>query len=246
MFLINKKIDIKGFSKKIFSNKMEFSNDKYVKIRGLVFFKMTKNNFLQSKNKKNNSFFLMKFAKLSLFIILISGCSFFEPRDSAKPQESVPWNDYFITYDLTLQNLVFAYRYSQNINKFHSLFDVNYKFIFDKQDISDFNPPNNWDNSDDVNSLINMNNSLLQNQFSEITLTKSNAHSDLIFSDHVVIYRNYSLHIPHNLNNISEDFIGWFELDIKPDTYGFWKIMRWVDHRTETPWSWGRLKYEFE
>ncbi len=189
---------------------------------------------------------LNKLAKISLIFLMISGCSFFEPRQSSKPEESAPWNDYFITYDLTLQNLVFAYKYPQNSNKFKNLFDADYQFIFDKQDIADFNPSGNWDVADEFNSLINMENSLDHNQIPEIIISQSETHSDLIYSDHVVIYRNYSLHIPHTLNNISEDFIGWFELDIKPDTYGFWKITRWVDHRTETPWSWGRLKYEFE
>jgi len=207
---------------------------------------MIKSKFLQSKSKNKSSFFLMKFAELSLFFLLISGCSFFEPRESEKPQESAPWNDYFITYDLTLQNLVFAYKYPQNSNKFPHLFDDTYEFVFDKQDVSDFNLPNDWSVEDESNSLVNINNSLASNQIPEIVLSKSDSHSDLIFSDHVVLYRNYSLHIPHNLNNISQDFIGWCELDIKTDTYGFWKITRWVDHRTETPWSWGRLKYEFE
>lgn len=184
--------------------------------------------------KINRPLFLLS---IGILILLFPACGIFETRDAEEPEGSIHWTHFPITPLQTLDNLVYAYKYNENINRYGTILSDDFEFYFDTQDIQDFNLPVLWNKEmeTEMRSLINYQMGLELHQIEE--------KDDLIQSDSAVLYRDYDLTLTRSSG--TSHFIGSLTLYLVRNTDGFWRVTRWEDFRTDHDVSWGRLKYEF-
>ncbi|MBW6516675.1 MAG: hypothetical protein K0B81_08710 [Candidatus Cloacimonetes bacterium] len=185
--------------------------------------------------------FLMKIREilpsLLILLLLIASCGIFETREAEDPVGKVYWNHFPITAFQTLDNLIYAYDYNENINRYSTILSDDFEFFFDTQDIQDFNLPISWNKQMEVEMR-----SLIDKKI-ELELALIEDKDDIIQSDTAVIYRDY--HLVLTRSSGTTNFIGSMTLYMQRDTDGFWRINRWEDFRKENQVTWGRLKYEF-
>ncbi len=172
-------------------------------------------------------------------------CNAFSPRDSEEPQSGSEWNSFPIQPEQTLENLEYAYEYSQNSIKYGEIFADGFSFFFDTQDISDYGVPEAWDSETEEEMLLLLYNHLLSGTVISLELTPVESEPDDIQSETAEFYREYQLSIDHDLEDLPDTFGGMMYLEIVRNQDGFWRISKWQDYRTDQETvTWGRLKYE--
>ncbi len=172
-------------------------------------------------------------------------CNAFSPRDSEEPDSGAEWNSFPIQPEQSLENLEYAFEYSQNSIKYGEIFSDGFAFFFDTQDISDYGVPAEWDADTEDETLLLLYNHLLAGTAMSLELTPVEDEPDEIQSDTAEYYRDYLLNVQHDLEDMPETFEGTAYLQIVKNQDGFWRIVQWRDYRKDQQAvTWGRLKYE--
>ncbi len=178
-------------------------------------------------------------------IVMLMACNAFSPRDSEEPESGVEWNSFPIQPQQVLENLVYAYEFSQNSIKYGEIFTDEFRFFFDTQDVSDYGVPQEWDAQTESDMLLLLYNHLLSNTDMTLELEEVEDEPDDIQSEFAEFYRKYTLSVQHDLNHLPQTFSGVCFLEIVKGTDGFWRISQWQDNRKDQESvTWGRLKYE--
>ena len=180
-----------------------------------------------------------------ILIILLSGCEVFSPRDAENPEQPAAWNTFQVTPAKTLENLVYAYNYRENVYNYTNLFYDNFYFFFDPQDVADFSLPGYWGKASEIDMLMNAYQRINPGSSMQLTLTPILSQSDNIQVNRAWFYRNYELTIAHSIVDFPTLFTGKSEIYMEKDNNGFWKIKEWKDYRLISSWTWGRMKNEF-
>ncbi|MCD4652119.1 MAG: hypothetical protein K8S56_10110 [Candidatus Cloacimonetes bacterium] len=178
-------------------------------------------------------------------ILIICACNPFSSRDSEDLGEAVQWNAYPINPYETLDNLEFAFEYTQNANRFNTILSENFTFYFDSQDVNEYGiPVISWNRATENDMLIFLQNHLAENAEIEVTLNSIDNEPDDLQSHFAEIYRTYEVAVSYNSGGYNT-YQGKFYLYLE-EISGFWKISLWFDYRTESddP-TWGMLKYDF-
>lgn len=181
-----------------------------------------------------------------LLILLLFACNIFDTRNPAEPQDQAPWNSYFTTIGLSLENLQDAFKYKQNVHKYQQLFSTEYRFYFDDQDISELGiTGSTYDKNDESNMLINLYNRLDKSSSIDLAIEPIVNQSDQIMADYAYVYRTYSLSINNPPSGFASNYQGKLELYFEKDSSDLWKIKHWKDFRTNNTNTFGRLKHVF-
>ena len=176
--------------------------------------------------------------------ILLS-CNAFSPRDSEKPESAAEWNSFPIQPQQVIQNLEYAYQYSQNMMKYGEIFTDDFRFFFDTQDVSDYGVSVEWDSETEEEMLVLLNNHLQSGTSMSLELVTVEAQPDDIQNESAEFYRAYQLTVFHDLEGMPDTFSGIGYFEIVKDSDGFWRMKQWRDYRTsQQEVTWGRLKYE--
>ncbi|HPM01068.1 MAG: hypothetical protein KA886_09005 [Candidatus Cloacimonetes bacterium] len=178
-------------------------------------------------------------------LIIVSGCDVFSPRDAENPEQPAAWHTFQVTPAKTLENLVYAYNYRENVYNYTNLFFDTFYFYFDNQDASDFSIPSYWTKSSEIDMLMNTWQRINPGSSMELTLTPIPSQGDNIQTNRAWFFRTYQLTIAHSLTDIPTLFTGKFQIYMEKDNNGFWKIKEWYDYRLTSSWTWGRMKNEF-
>lgn len=177
--------------------------------------------------------FLIIFSlSISLFSI-ITGCDVFDTRDPEEPVGKVEWNYFPITSQQTLENLVYAFNFRENSDKYGSILADDFRFYFDTRDVQDYGLPTHWNRERELNMRGLLNIDL------RISLDKIEDKDDLIQSERATYNRDYSIY------TADRTFMGSMTLSLRREEDGFWRIYKWEDYRKNNELTWGRLKYEF-
>ncbi|MDD2650224.1 MAG: hypothetical protein PHF36_03700 [Candidatus Cloacimonetes bacterium] len=181
-----------------------------------------------------------------IVIFVIAGCNVFTPRDSEKPSKPAEWNTFPITAQQSLENLVFAYNYRENVYNYASLFSDDFLFYFDNQDVLDFSLPTYWNKNTETETLMNVYQRINDSSTMYLKLQKIQSQNDNVQADRAWFYRSYELTMSHSIDNTPTLFVGQFGIFMEKENSGFWKIKEWNDYRLQADnWTWGRAKNEF-
>jgi hypothetical protein len=66
--------------------------------------------------------------------------------------------------------------------------------------------------------------------------------NDDVQSTPIKLYRRYVLTIKKDLT--VRTYVGRMELQMRQEN-GFWRIVKWYDYREATPFTWGKMKYDY-
>ena len=80
----------------------------------------------------------------------------------------------------------------------------------------------------------------------ELILTKNDF--EILLPDSAIYYSDYTLTIPHTLEQIPKDFSGRFQFTLMPNKNQMWSIVRWIDVSVENETlkpTWSILKASF-
>ncbi len=177
-----------------------------------------------------------------LLLVFLCGCNIFSLREAQPPDKPPLWNNFYTTWQLSLQNLEYGYEDNRNVVKYSDLFMPNFRFYFSQQDINDYNLTNTWNRDDERDMIYSLNNWA---DSIRVELQTIPDQPDDIQSTPIRLYRTYTIIAKRNLE--TRTFAGKMELQMVQDN-GFWRIINWYDYRiTSNPIlpSWGKLKYDF-
>ncbi len=178
-------------------------------------------------------------------IALLLSCNAFSPRDSEEPKSGAEWNSFPTQPEQSLQNLEYAFEYSQNSIKYGEIFPDGFSFFFDTQDISDYGVPETWDAQTEEETLLLLYNHLLSGTSMSLELTAVADEPDEIQNEIAEYYRDYRLSVQHDLEGMPDTFEGTAYFQIIKNQDGLWRIAQWRDYRKDQQAvTWGRLKYE--
>lgn len=190
----------------------------------------------------------MKLLKYSLIIIIISmslSCRFFDPRESEDPSKPADWNAFQVTPQKTLENLIYSYNYRENVYNYSYIFSDQFVFHFDNQDVVDFNVPQSWNRTKEIDMLMNLYQSVNQQNSMTLSFEVIASQPDNIQVDRAWFFRNYTLRFESAINQMPREFYGKMQIYMEKDNSGFWRIKDWYDYRISNNWTWGRLKNEY-
>lgn len=182
---------------------------------------------------------------LSLFIILLmTSCSFFDPRDPAAPDpgDDIPWQQPFApsTVMINLENALEGMSISLSMN----CCNLSFEFIADPSDTSEYGGSWNfhdWDYAAEENTLSNIFAAVVGSGYPEdsllsVTLSYIAAYPDPAAPlDTAEIWRDYEIVVAGG-----GEYGGWdhpakgrARVIMAEDEYGLWNIISWQDIRPE-------------
>jgi hypothetical protein len=174
-----------------------------------------------------------------LVLLFLCGCNIFELRDAQEPDIPPLWNNFYTTWQLALQNLEYGYEDERNLAKFSDLLSSEFRFYFATQDVNDYNITGIWTRENERDMLYN-----LHSIADSVTVVMSTIpeQSDEVQSTPVKLYRRYNLTVKKGLE--TRTYIGRMEIQMRQEN-GFWRILKWYDFRETSPYTWGKLKYDY-
>jgi hypothetical protein len=177
-----------------------------------------------------------------LMLVFLCGCDIFTLRDAESPIKPAPWNSFYTTWQLALQNLEYSFEDKRNEVKYSDLFMTNYRFHFSQQDVNDYNITTIWSKDNERDMLYSLNNWA---DSIRIELQAIPEQEDDTQSTPIKLYRKYTVIAKRNTE--TRTYNGKMELQMVQDN-GFWRIIHWYDYRSTTspvlP-TWGKMKYDF-
>ncbi len=188
---------------------------------------------------------ILQYSIIILILIMSSSCRFFDPRESEEPNKPADWNTFQVTPQKTLENLIYAYNFRENVYNYTNIFSDQFVFHFDAQDVVDFNVPVLWNKSKEIDMLMNLYQSIGQQNSMLLSFEAISSQPDNIQVDRAWFFRHYSITLTYTVNSIPREFYGKMQIYMEKDSNGFWKIKDWYDYRISNQWTWGRLKNEF-
>ncbi len=187
--------------------------------------------------------------KIIAIIILItglSGCDIFKPRKSEEPTQPQKWNEFFTAWELTLENLEFAYEDKRNKDNYVQILTEDFEFYMDDNDALDLglNKQYSWDRQSELNLLENM----------HAYLSDTNGNFDIMFSvenssasgvNEMEVDVTYDILITANADSTAA-FNGNATIYFEEDS-GYWYLKKFYDSRNSEPTNptWGKMKYEY-
>ncbi len=176
----------------------------------------------------------MKIIIITLSItIFISSCDLFSTRTPEPPDNKRVNFQPPTSAQIVIDNLVLAITNKNSENFAQCLSDSIsgiYKFVFVPSSealINYQNLFNDWDKSDEIKVI----NSIIANLGEESPkITFANTGFEQLTPDSAIFVSPYILIIPHNLENIPEEFSGSLQFTIAPDNSQLWSIIRWIDY----------------
>ncbi len=189
------------------------------------------------------------FSKIALIILLVSGlsgCDIFEPRDAEDPTQPQKWNEFFTAWELTLENLEFAYEDKRNKDNYVQILTDDFEFHMDDNDALDLglNKQYSWNRQSELNLLENMHAYLSDNEGEiEIMFSVENSSSSGINEVEVdIIYDITRIIASDSTATFRGDATIFFEED-----GGYWYLKKFYDYRDEelAEPTWGMMKYEY-
>jgi hypothetical protein len=181
---------------------------------------------------------MRKFIQI-LVLLLMMGCNIFTLRDAQAPDKPPLWNNFYTTWQLALQNLQYAYEDERNLAKFSDLLSPEFRFYFAPQDVNDYNITGTWTRDNERDMLYN-----LHSVADSVTVVLSliPEQEDDVQSIPVKLYRRYIVTVKRGSDYYT--YTGRTEIQMRQEN-GFWRILRWYDYREATPFTWGKLKYDY-
>ena len=189
---------------------------------------------------------MMKKARiLWIFLTMIASCNIFQTRDADPPEPPALWNAFPNTPERCLENLVYAFSFRENVFKYKDILSDDFIFYFDPQDVQDFTVPDRWFKQSEIDMLMNVYFQSDQTQDMNLSLEVLPNQPDIIQSNHAWLYREYILLVENTIPGFNNEFIGQFQLYLERESNGFWIIKEWIDYRTQSIWTFGRMKNAF-
>jgi len=191
-----------------------------------------------------------------LVSVILTSCSFFDPRDPADPDpgDDIPWQQPFApsTVILNLENAIEG----RSISLSMACFDASYEFLADPADTSEFGGSwdfHNWDYDVEQNTLMNIFAAVVGTGYPEdslifITMDYVPAYPDPAAPvDSAEIWRDYEIIIAGSeYGGWDQPSIGRTRVKMIEDEYGLWSIISWQDFRPEgysgENYTWGVVK----
>ncbi len=168
-------------------------------------------------------------------ILLISSCHLFEPRKSELPFSEADWNQFPILAEQALENLLFSYEYSENIERYHTVLTDDFRFYFDVQDVQNYSLPEYWTKEEEIFTRV-----VFPHGFEDLVFSGIESKTDILLEESAVYYRHYSFQYDNT------HYQGNMTLNLVKESDGFWRIEHWQDYRNEgNTNTWGRIKYEY-
>jgi hypothetical protein len=181
---------------------------------------------------------MWKYTKI-LVLFFLAGCGIFTLRDAQAPSKPPLWNNFYTTWQLALENLEYGYEDERNLTKFYELMASDFRFYFAAQDVNDYNITGVWTRDNERDMLYNLHS--MADSIS-IELQTIPGQDDDINSTPVRLYRSYTLTMKTGLE--FRTYAGRMEIQMRQEN-GFWRIIKWYDYRESTPFTWGKLKYDY-
>jgi hypothetical protein len=189
---------------------------------------------------KSNMIHMRNIVFLLLAMLTLNACNIFELRDAEPPSEEARWNDITSSWQLLLDNLIYAYEDSRNAINYGRIFLSEYRFYFAQQDITDYSTDQTWTTVQEQDMLLN-----LHARYREISLNMQDMDAqDEISSTEVKLYRAYEITAtPEDPDRDQVVAKGRLELHLRR-VNGYWYIYSWKDYRSSGERTWGLLKHE--
>jgi hypothetical protein len=181
---------------------------------------------------------MRKFIQI-LILVLLTGCGIFALREAEEPEKPPLWNNFYTTWELALKNLEYGYEDERNLTKFGEMLTSDFRFYFAPQDVNDYNISGIWTRDNERDMLYNLHSVADSVLLELMTIPEQN---DDVQSTPIKLYRSYVLTIKKDLT--VRTYVGRMELQMRQEN-GFWRIVKWYDYREATPFTWGKMKYDY-
>ena len=180
---------------------------------------------------------------LQVFLLLaMASCDIFSPRDAEEPAGTAEWNAFPVSPHLALQNLRYAWLYSQNASRYGELLTDDFVFYCDQQDVVEYGVAAQWDAGAEANILWQVYSQIASAE-SVVEFTEVEGEEDVIETDAATMVRDYRLELYFGAAETPVMVTGRLAADLARGQDGLWRLQTWQDSRIDNETtSWGRMK----